>query len=240
LPASRVETAASFTRDGMLLGARLAIPVLPGLVFYCMAFGAAAAHTGLSAIEAVSMSGLVYAGAAQMLSLELWREVWTPGALATVAIVTATVNARMILMGASIQPWIRALPGGWQAVNLFFLTDANWLIATRYHAGGGRDLGVLFGAGIVIWAVWAAATLPGFFAGALIRDPRMFALDLVMPVFFAVLIVPLWRGIRASALPWATAAIMATLTQAVVPGYAFIVVGALSGAIAGAVFGERR
>lgn len=235
----RAETA-SFTRDGMLLGARLALPVLPGLVFYCMAFGAAASHTGLSALEAVSMSGLVYAGAAQMLSLELWRDVWTPGALATVAIVTATVNARMILMGASIQPWIRYLPGGWQALNLFFLTDANWLIATRYHAGGGRDLGVLFGAGTVIWAVWVAATLPGFFAGALIRDPRLFALDLVMPVFFAVLIVPLWRGMRASALPWATAAIVATITQMLVPGYAFIVVGALSGAIAGALFGERR
>jgi predicted branched-subunit amino acid permease len=214
--------------------------VLPGLVFYCMAFGAAAAHTGLSALEAVSMSGLVYAGAAQMLSLELWREAWTPAALATVAIVTATVNARMILMGASIQPWIRQLPPGWQAVNLFFLTDANWLIGTRYHAEGGRDLGVLFGAGTVIWVVWVAATLPGYFTGSLIRDPRMFALDLVLPVFFAILIVPLWRGIRASALPWLTAAIVATVVQALAPGYAFIVVGALAGAVMGAVLGERR
>jgi predicted branched-subunit amino acid permease len=240
LSSPRPDTAATFTRQGMLLGARLALPVMPGLVFYCMAFGAAAAHTGLSALEAVSMSGLVYAGAAQMLSLELWRDVWTPGALATVAIVTATVNARMILMGAAMQPWIRQLPPGWQAFNLFFLTDANWLIGTRYHAEGGRDLGVLFGAGIAIWAVWVAATLPGYFTGALIHDPRVFAIDLVLPVFFAILIVPLWRGIRTSLLPWLAAAIVATLVQALVPGYAFIVAGAIAGALMGAALSDRR
>jgi predicted branched-subunit amino acid permease len=224
----------------MRLGARLAIPVLPGLVFYCMAFGAAASHTGLSAFETVAMSAFVYAGAAQMLSLELWRDVWTLGALATVTVVTATVNARMILMGASIQPWIRNAPIGFNAVNLFFLTDASWLIGTRYHAEGGRDVGVLFGAGLVIWAVWVAATLPGYYTGALIREPRLFALDLILPIFFAILVVPLWRGLRRSAAPWCAAAITAAAVQALVPGYAFIVVGALAGALTGAVLRHDR
>ena len=223
----------------MLLGARLSLPVLPGLVFYCLAFGAAAAHGHLSAFATVSMSAFVYAGAAQMLSLELWRDVWSPGALATVALVTATVNARMILMGASIQPWIRPLPAWLNALTLFFFTDANWLIGTRYHAEGGRDAGVLLGAGLVIWVVWVAATLPGYFAGALIGEPRLYALDLVLPVFFAILVVPLWRGWLRSALPWAVAAAAALAVQAIAPGYAFIVAGALSGALTGALLRDR-
>ena len=71
----------------------------------------------------------------------------------------------MILMGASIQPWIRPLPTWLNAFNLFFLTDASWLIGTRYHAEGGRDVGVLFGAGVVIWIAWVAATLPAISRG---------------------------------------------------------------------------
>lgn len=232
--------AATFTREGLLYGARLALPVIPGLVAFCLAFGTAAAHRGLTAGETLAMSAVVYAGIAQMLSLELWREVWTPASLATLGLVTATVNARMILMGASIQPWVRHAPTPFNAVNLFFLTDASWLIGMRYHAEGGRDLGVLSGAGIVIWVAWVAATLPGYLAGALVPDTRVLALDLVMPIFFSAMLVPLWRGFRAAALPWGIAALVALATQALVPGYAFIVVGALAGAVTGALVRERE
>jgi predicted branched-subunit amino acid permease len=232
--------AATFTREGFLHGARLALPVIPGLVVFCLAFGTAAGQRGLTATETVAMSAVVYAGISQMLALELWREVWTPASLATLGLVTATVNARMILMGASLQPWVRHAPTPFNAVNLFFLTDASWLIGTRYHAEGGRDLAVLFGAGIVIWVSWVAATVPGYLVGALVPDMRLLALDLVMPIFFSAMLVPLWRGFRTTALPCGVAALVALVTQAFVPGYAFIVVGALAGALTGALAHERE
>ena len=102
------------------------------------------------------MSAFVYAGASQMVALELWRETWSPSTILDVMAVTAIVNARMILMGAAIQPWLAAAPPAQNALNLFFLTDANWLIGTRYQAEGGRDLGILFGAGVALWVVWVA------------------------------------------------------------------------------------
>jgi predicted branched-subunit amino acid permease len=233
------EPAPTCTREGLLYGARLAFPVIPGLMAYCIAFGTAAGHKGLTGAETLAMSAIVYAGAAQMLSLELWQQVWSPASLATLALVTATVNARMILMGASIQPWIRHAPTPFNALNLFFLTDASWLISTRYHAEGGRDLGVMFGAGIAIWVAWVSATLPGYLVGALLPDARLLALDLVLPIFFATMLVPLWRGIGRAALPWSVAAVAALAAQALVPGYVFIVVGALAGAITGALVLER-
>jgi predicted branched-subunit amino acid permease len=138
-----------------------------------------------------------------------------------------------VLAGAAIQPWLRGEPPGRLAANLFFLTDASWLIATRYREEGGRDGGVLFGAGIALWALWVVATVPGYLAGALVSEPRRFGLDLVMPIFFSAMLVPLWRGARA-ARPWAVAGAVALVVQALVPGYAFIVAGALAGAVAGA------
>lgn len=230
-PVSRPGTA--FTLGGALLGIRRVSVLMPGVVIFAVAFGAAASAKGLSLLEAVLMSAVVYAGVAQLVAMELWRPEWTWGAIAGLAVVTATVNARMVLQGASLQPWFASYPKTLNALHLFFFTDANWLIGTRYHAEGGRDIGVLVGAGLALWLAWIAATVPGYLLGALVADPRAYGIDLVMPIFFAAMIVPLWRGRRA-ALPWIVAGIVALVTAKLVDGYVFIIVGALSGAFTGA------
>ena len=231
---SRYASAPSFTLRGCLYGARLVLPVLPGVCVFASAFGTAAAQKGLTVWQALSMSAFVYAGASQMVALELWRETWSLSTILVLMTVTATVNARMILMGASIQPWLAPAPKMQNAVNLFFFTDANWLIGTRYRAGGGSDLGILFGAGIALWIAWILATIPGFLAGALVTEPARYGIDLVMPIFFSAMIVPLWKGFR-PALSWAVAGVVAVGVEALAPGYLFIVAGALAGALTGAL-----
>jgi predicted branched-subunit amino acid permease len=223
-----------FTLAGCLQGARLVLPVLPGVCVFATAFGAAAAQKGLSVWQAVAMSAFVYAGASQMVAMELWRDAWSLSTILGLMTVTATVNARMILMGAAIQPWMARAPKAQNALNLFFFTDANWLIGTRYQEQGGSDLGILFGAGIALWVVWIAATVPGFLAGALIAEPSRYGIDLVMPIYFAAMIVPLWKG-YGPALPWVVAGLVAVAVQQVGGGYAFIVAGALAGAVTGAL-----
>ncbi len=57
--------------------------------------------------EALGLSAFVYAGASQMVGLEIWQKVWTPATILTIMTVTAVVNSRMILLGATLQPWLR-------------------------------------------------------------------------------------------------------------------------------------
>ena len=229
----------TLTLQGMALGARLTLPSLPGLVAFALAFGAGSVQKGQTVWEALALSTFVAAGTAQLISLELWRDSWTFGALLTIAAVTATVNARFILMGASLQPWLRGQPAALQAAGMFVLFEASWLVAEKHRAEGGRDFGVFLGAGILSWLVWVAATVPGYYAGRLISDPKAYALDLVLPCFLVSIAVTLWRGPRRSGLPWLIAAGVALLTQALVPGYVFIVAGSLAGAIAGALIRDR-
>ena len=228
-----MEPSNRFSMAGCLHGARLTLPLMPGLLVFASAFGTAAQQRGLPIEQALAISAFVFAGASQMVSLEVWQDVWTPATILGVMTVTGVVNSRMVLAGASIQPWLRGEPAGRLALNLFFLTDANWLLATRYGERGGRDVGVLFGAGIALWVLWIAGTVPGYLAGALVSEPRRFGLDLVMPIFFSAMLVPLWRGAR-SARPWVVAGAVALVVHALVPGYAFIIAGALAGAVAGA------
>src|SRR5215212_2890849 len=127
-------TRSLFSLSGCLWGARATLPLLPGIVVFAAAFGAAAVPKGLSLAQALSVSAFVFAGASQMVAIELWRDAWTPSTLLAVILVTGVVNARMILMGAALQPWLAPEPKPRTALNLFFLTDASWLIGVRYHA----------------------------------------------------------------------------------------------------------
>jgi predicted branched-subunit amino acid permease len=221
-----------FSYSGLRHGVHAAIPAFPGFIMFALAFGAAAAQKGLSLGETLGLSAFVYAGASQMVGLEIWQQVWTPTTILTIMTVTAIVNARMILLSATLQPWLKGEPLARSALNLFLITEAGWLIGTRYHSEGGRDIGVLLGCGLILWLVWLLATFTGFFAGALVPEPRRFGLDLVMPIFFGVMLVPLWKGAK-PALPWIIAGLVSLIVHALVPGYLFIIAGALAGVIAG-------
>lgn len=225
------------TRAGILLGFRMVVPALPGVIVFAAAFGAAASAKGLTLIEAALMSALVYAGMSQMVALEVWPQAgatWTWATVAGLAALTAVVNSRMVLQGASLYPWLSAHPNRLNAAQLFFLTDANWLAGSRYHGEGGRDLGVLIGAGLALWVLWIVFTIPGHMAGALVSDPKKLALDLVMPIFFAALLVPLWRG-RKAAVPWAVAGVVGLACAKLLPGHLFIMAGAIAGMLTAAL-----
>ena len=113
-----------YSRAGALDGARLALPLLPGIVVYASAFGAAAAQKGLSLWEAVAFSAFVFAGASQMVALELWMEPWTLSALLEVTAVTTLINGRMMLMSAAVQPWMQELKR-WKPVPATFWSAAS-------------------------------------------------------------------------------------------------------------------
>ena len=231
MPSTKADPGAAYwSRKGFAEGMRLSLPALLGLVVFSTAFGTLAAQKGLSLIEAVLMSALVYAGASQFVAMEVWTEPLNAGLVVTLGLVTAVVNMRFLLASASLQPWLAGLPP-WQTYSaLALLVEPVWLIAERYRADGGRDAAVYLGAGLTMWVAWIAATVPGYLLGALIGDIQRFGLDLVLPAFFVAMLVPLWRGARA-AVPWAVAGLTALAVAALVPGWWFIIAGALAGTI---------
>jgi 4-azaleucine resistance transporter AzlC len=223
---------------GLVEGARLAMPVMPGMVMFGAAFGALAAQKGLTLLEAVLMSAVVYAGASQFVALEMWPEIATLSGIAVLGLVTATVNMRFILMTAALRPWFGTLPSWKSYPALFTITDPGWLIAMDYHARGGRDASILIGGGLAFWLLWVGSTMPGYLLGALVTDQKTFGFDVILPAFFVVMLVPLWRGAR-RAVPWAVAGGVALLVAALIPGWWFIMAGAVSGAVAGGFIDER-
>jgi predicted branched-subunit amino acid permease len=217
---------------GFSIGLRLTVSVLPGMIAFGLAVGATAARKGFGFLDHLLMNVLVYAGMSQLVAMEAWPQSNDAVALAGLALICAAVNARMLLMSASLYPWLGALPA-WQIYpGLHLLTDPGWLIAMRYRAGGGADAGVYFGSAVLLFVAWIAAIVAGYWLGTLIADPRRYGIDLVMPIFFAAMLVPLWRGARRG-LAWLVAGAVALAVQHFVGGWWFIVAGALAGSLAG-------
>jgi predicted branched-subunit amino acid permease len=220
------------------LGAWQSLSTLPGMVAFGLIVGATAADKGFHFIDSFLMNLLVFAGLSQLVAMEVWPSEITFATLAALALVTATVNARMMLMSASLRPWLGHLPALQTYPTLHLLTDPGWLIAMRYHGQGGRDAGVLLGTGLMMMATWLAASSAGFLLGTAISDTRQFGLDLVMPVFFATMLVPLWKGPRRG-LAWVIAGVVALLFERYVGGFWYIVAGAAAGSVAGGLLHDR-
>lgn len=222
---------------GVLAGARVMIPALPGVVVFAAAFGALAAQKGLTLFETVLMSAVVFAGVSQFVSMEIWSPAMTGSLIFAIALSTLVVNLRMVLMSASLQPWIGAAPPSQIYPSLVFMTDGNWVASMRYRKEGGADVGYLFGSGLVIWLFWVPSTAIGQIFGSLLTDPKRFGVDLIVPLYFIALLAPTLEMSRRS-LAWISAGVTAVAVFYLVPGHWYVIVGALTGAIVGGMIGD--
>src|SRR4029453_8168670 len=93
----------SFSLAGAQRGARRTLPIGVSVLVYGTVFGGLAAQAGLSPLEAVLMSALVFAGGAQFIALELWQ---APLPIVALVLTTLVVNLRFLLMGASLSGWL--------------------------------------------------------------------------------------------------------------------------------------
>jgi hypothetical protein len=136
---------------GLKLGAQLVAPLVPATMAFGIAVGSATAAKGLTFVEHIFFNALVFAGLSQMVALEVWPTDMTAAAIAGLALVVATVNARLLLFGAGLRPWLGPLPG-WQVYpTLHLLTDPGWIVAMRYRTEGGADAAVLLGSGLALF-----------------------------------------------------------------------------------------
>jgi 4-azaleucine resistance transporter AzlC len=224
--------AVTFTRQGMLRGARAAVPLLLGSLPFAMVAGIASQAAGLSMLEAVLMSASVFGGAAQLLALGGWTH---PASVLAATLAAFTVNLRLVLMGPVLSPWFDRLRGWPLWGTLFLLVDQNWGLAVKEMNAGGRDAGFAFGTGLAMWAQWVISTAVGFALGSVLRLPPGHPLFFCSLALFVSMLAGMWRG-KTDVVPWLAAAAVAIGVSWLLPGtFWYIIAGALAGSLTGAI-----
>lgn len=188
---------------------------------------------GLTLPQTLALMAFLHAGSAQIIAYQIWPEVWSFAALLAVVGVSASVNLRLVLMSASMRGWVDHVPGRILYPLAHFLTDMTWALSVAYRARGGRDLGVFLGAAIATWIAWIVAAAPGYLMVQLIRDPKVYGLDLMTVILFSTMATPV---LRRSPIRWPflVAGAVSIVTWLAFGGFWFMFVGALAGACAAA------
>ncbi|GGC89135.1 AzlC family ABC transporter permease [Halopseudomonas salina] len=204
-------------------------PISIFVVAFGAAFGLAATQAGLSDPMIMAMSTLVFAGASQFAALDLWGP-QVP--LFTLLITVFAINARHLLMGATLYPWLSQLPPAKRYGVMLIASDANWAMSMQAFTRGQPGLGLLFGGGLALWSFWIFGTWLGASFGNLVSDPKSFGLDMVMGCFLLAMVVGGEKNLRMLVI-WSVAAGCSLLAYWYLPENSHVVVGALAGGLVG-------
>ena len=221
---------ACFTARGVWRGVVEIAPIAAFVIPFGIAFGVAASAKAISPDIAVFMSMAVFGGASQFAALDLW---FAPLPLAMLALTVLAVNARYILLGAALAPWLLQIPIARRLAALIFLSDGNFAHAVSARQRGEVDAGILLGSGLAMWFTWIAGTAIGSYGGAFLGELSRFGLDAVMVTYFAAVVIGQWKG-SVDLVPWIAAAAVALVCANILPPGWHIIAGALAGGIAGA------
>jgi 4-azaleucine resistance transporter AzlC len=219
-----------FTRDGVVRGMRATVPVALGVGTYGVVFGALANQVGVAFGENVVMNLIVFAGASEIAALDSWSY---PLPILSIVFTVFLINLRLILLGASVRPWLEGLPGRRIYPMLHLMNDEGWSVAMNMRRRGEQDAGVFLGCNLMIFIAWTVATIVGYMIGGQMGDPATIGLDFAFTLVFAAMLFSSYKD-RFDLLPWAIAAGCAWLGFELLPGTWYVVTGGVAGCLAAA------
>lgn len=188
-------------------------------------FGALAIGKGMSFGEAVTMSVFVFAGGAQFAALELWTY---PVPVAALVFSTLLINARHVLMGASLAPKLGRFSVLQRALGMYMLTDEAWALAERRALDRPITPAYWFALAGALALAWVACSLFGAWLGSFLGDPRRIGADFAFTALFIGLIAGFWNG-RVAGATIAASGIVAATVYATLGAPWHVVTGAFAG-----------
>jgi branched chain amino acid efflux pump len=170
------------------------------------------------------MSVLVFAGGAQFAAIETWTY---PVPVGAIAFATLLINARHVLMGASLAPKVHA--SRWQKLaGFFFLTDEAWALAERRALSRPVTAAYWFAMAGILPAAWVGSSAAGAVLGTFLGDPSRLGADFAFTALFIGLIAGFGRG-RAVLVTVAVSGAVAALAHITVGSPWHVAAGALAG-----------
>jgi 4-azaleucine resistance transporter AzlC len=168
-------------KKGIQSGISIAIGYMP----IALTFGLIAKTTGLALGETVMMSMLVFAGAAQYISLSLLAQ---GIGIFEVILTTFIVNIRHFLMSASLNEKAEEDTVGARMGYSFGITDETFSVAAMRE--GTVNAGYMFGLNLTAYSSWVVFSGLGFLVGAGLPQTLQESMSVALYAMFVGLLVP--------------------------------------------------
>lgn len=215
----------------ILRGAKAAIPIVLGFIPVGIAYAIMAKSAGFNVAETVFMSVCVFAGASEMMAVEMYKQ---GAVIAAIVLATFMMNLRHVIMSTCIfektekQSVIKRLFLG------FFVTDESFAVITTEK----KKCTFWFFASLAVthYLAWAVGTTIGAFAANLLPKTLSVSLGIALYAMFIGLLVPsIKKNLRLFILVVATAGLNSLLSLFLNGAYS-IIISTLAGATVGVFF----
>jgi predicted branched-subunit amino acid permease len=170
-------------------------PLLLGLIPFALIYGAAARNAGLTFFQTFSMIICIYAGSAQLVFVELWKE----GVYLIPLVLTGLIlNLRLLIYGASLAPHLGRFPSFGQGLFFsYFLTDESYAVSMSKFSGANFNYNKFkpvfyLGTALPTWLCWQSVGLIGYLAGAIL--PKNIPLAMAVPLVFLSLLISILKS----------------------------------------------
>ena len=152
--------------------ARDMLPMATGIAAWGLMTGVAMVKSGMSGVEALAMTFLVYAGSSQLASIPLI----VAGAPVWVILATGfCVNLRFVVFSLHLRPYLMHMPRWRRLVNGYLTADMSYAMFTRRFPAPGttpqawrEQEAFLSGNYFVTWTSWMGSSVAGILLGNLI------------------------------------------------------------------------
>lgn len=198
------------TKDIILEALRATVPVMAGYLVLGMGFGILLRTKGYGVWWALAMSGFIYAGSMQYLTIDLL----TGGAsLITAAVTTLLVNARHLFYGISMVEGYKKL-GKEKPYAIFALTDETYSLVCQddQHPNPDDYRRYVFWVSLCDQCYWVTGSLVGALLGSIIPFD-VTGIDFSLTALFLTVFIEQWLSTKdhASALIGVIASVLCVM-----------------------------
>lgn len=171
-------------------GAVAILPLSFAVIPWAILAGSMAVQAGLSFAKAVAMSMMVFAGAAQLVSLSLVME---GASTLTILITIFFLTSQHFIYALTFRPQISKLPLKQRLPLGFLLTDELFAVSLSPEK---RQPEYMLGAGICFYLFWAVFSVVGILLAQVIPNLLDYHLDFSIIAIFIAMLVPLIKNFR--------------------------------------------
>jgi predicted branched-subunit amino acid permease len=173
-------------RSDFMDGVKAILPIQLGVVPFALIAGVSAVSVGMTEAQGIGMSLIVFAGAAQLVGIQL---IGLNAPLFIIWTSTFFINLRFLMYSASLGTHLGKLPLRWQLLLTYLLTDQAYgmsIVDFGEHPDRQHKHWFYLGTAVTLWVVWMAGTAVGVFVGAMIPDS--WSLNFAVPLTFMALV----------------------------------------------------
>lgn len=175
-------------RSGFFYGMVAMLPLCLSVIPWGILAGSMAVQSGLTFSQSLGMSAIIYAGAAQLVTLAM---LMSGASLPVIVVSVFFLTAQHFLYGLTLRKPVSAFAARLRIPVGFLLTDELFALSVSHKERHPLTPGFMIGAGLTFYLCWVLCSLAGIVMASSVPDLARFHLDFSIIATFASLVLPM-------------------------------------------------